>query len=51
MMSRFGMGIYPSGKFGLSLEAGVGLWCAIGWRWLTEITLSTKLTLTLSHNR
>ncbi|MGF2037313.1 MAG: hypothetical protein RMZ43_018665 [Nostoc sp. CmiVER01] len=42
MVSRFEMGIYPSGKFGLSLEAGVGLWCAIGW-WGCRSFL-TKLT-------
>ncbi|MEH2199580.1 hypothetical protein [Nostoc sp.] len=49
MVSRFGMGIWGSGRFGLSLQTSVGLWCAIGWLRLTEITLSTKLILSLNR--
>ncbi len=30
MVSLSGMGIWDSGRFGLTLRTGVGLWCAIG---------------------
>ncbi|MBD2650009.1 hypothetical protein [Nostoc foliaceum] len=30
-VSFTGMHIWGSGKFGLTLLVGVGLWCAIGW--------------------
>ncbi|MHC5613259.1 MAG: hypothetical protein ACYTXA_20225 [Nostoc sp.] len=42
MGSLTGIGIWGSGKFGLSLEAGVRLWCAIGSKlcrsFLTKLT-------------